>query len=513
MNKKEDSSNKCPICGSPTHKESKYCIFHASAEEKTEKEFKKALKEYVNKIKKEDGDYYFNEFIFVGNINFKVDLNITFFKNADFGGITFKGNTNFTGTTFGGNTNFTGTTFEGSANFESTTFKGNAYLSYMTFKEYANFPGITFEGNANFRDTTFKEYADFGGITFKGYADFGDITFKGYINFTGATFKRCANFRDTTFEGNADFTDTIFKGYPNFTGTTFRGNANFSGVTFEGGSDFSGATFEEDVDFGVESIVGEISFERIKVLSGKNFQLKVKNGKGKISFGRAYLENVYLELHLCVSLLVDFTNALLRNTKIKKEQIKNHILQEKKKEFSEAQQVYLFLKNNFHSIGQYNDESWAFKKERDMERKSNCHLKTLHKWLWSCFLNALYGYGEKPERVIVSAIAIIIIFAFVFMNFGIDASPQLGTIPKYNILKELFIGIRYGDLLVRLKDISLEQIKNCLYFSTVTFTTLGLGDFRPVEGWGRIFVGAEAFIGALMIALFIYTFARRTGGR
>jgi len=42
---------------------------------------------------------------------------------------------------------------------------------------------------------------------------------------------------------------------------------------------------------------------------------------------------------------------------------------------------------------------------------------------------------------------------------------------------------------------------------------LGLGDFRPVESWGRIFVGSEAFIGAFMMALFVYTFARRTGGR
>lgn len=52
MNKDEKSSNKCPICGRSTHEESKYCIFHASAEEKTEDEFKEALKEYIQEIKK-----------------------------------------------------------------------------------------------------------------------------------------------------------------------------------------------------------------------------------------------------------------------------------------------------------------------------------------------------------------------------------------------------------------------------------------------------------------------------
>ena len=75
-------------------------------------------------------------------------------------------------------------------------------------------------------------------------------------------------------------------------------------------------------------------------------------------------------------------------------------------------------------------------------------------WLW-----------EEPERVIISAILIILIYAFVFMNYGIVTDPQLDNLPKYNILKELFMGIRYGDFLIRFKDISWEQIKNCLYFS------------------------------------------------
>ncbi len=51
MKKEEKSSNKCPICGRPIHKESKHCIFHASAEEKTEEEFKNALKKLIEEIK------------------------------------------------------------------------------------------------------------------------------------------------------------------------------------------------------------------------------------------------------------------------------------------------------------------------------------------------------------------------------------------------------------------------------------------------------------------------------
>ena len=54
MNKEEKNPAKCPFCGRPAHKESRYCIFHASAEEKTEEEFKNALKKYIEEIKKDD---------------------------------------------------------------------------------------------------------------------------------------------------------------------------------------------------------------------------------------------------------------------------------------------------------------------------------------------------------------------------------------------------------------------------------------------------------------------------
>ena len=64
-----------------------------------------------------------------------------------------------------------------------------------------------------------------------------------------------------------------------------------------------------------------------------------------------------------------------------------------------------------------------------------------------------------------------------------------------------------------IKNNLIKNFPNSLYFSLITFTTLGYGDFRPLEGCGRILAGSEAFIGAFMMALFVYTFARRTGGR
>src|SRR5665648_174618 len=444
MKKEEDITNKCPTCGRPTHKESKYCIFHASAEEKNVGEFKEALKEYVNKIKKEDGDYDFEKFIFIGDIDFKKDLNITIFKLAYFIEATFKG----------------------LAYFKGATFSGVANLSETTFKGQADFTEATFEGVANFIGATFEEVAYFTKATFEEVAYFIEATFKVLAYFKGATFSGVANLSETTFKGQADFTE----------------------ATFEEVAYFTKATFEGDADFKLKYLIKGINLLKLKVFSGKKISINVMNGKGKISFKRAYLENIYLDIELVECVLIDFTDTLFRNTKVEKDKIKNHILQEKEKKFSKAKEIYLLLKNNFHSIGQYEDESWAYKKEKDMERKSNCHFNTLHKWLWSCFLNGIFGYGIQPSKVIMSAILIITLFSFLFMNPGIS-----------NI--------------VGIEEITSNNFFDCLYFSTITFTTLGYGDFRPLEGLGRFLAGSEAFIGAFMMALFVYTFARRTGGR
>jgi len=461
LNKEEVKSNVCPICGRPLHKKfnpllfsTLYCIFHAKVYEKEEKEFNQALKEYIQEIKEEDKDYDFEKFIFIGDINFNKDLNITVFKNA---------------------------------NFENATFEGVAVFWKATFKGDANFTDTTFKGNASFMEATFERYAEFWGATFGRYADFMWATFNGVAGFGGTIFQGRADFGEATFEEDADFENMTFEGDTKFKKATFEGAAVFKNTTFEEDADFKEVTFEIDTDFQVKSLGKDINFVKVNLFPGKKLNFKVENNKGNVSFERAYLENTYLDLDLGAGVLIDFTDTLLRNTKIEKNQIENRILQEEQKEFSEAKEVYLLLKNNFHSIGKYENESWAFKKEKDMERKGNCHFKTLHKWLWSCFLNGIFGYGEQPGKVIISAISIILIFTFLFMSSGISGTSIGGSISK-NFL-------------------------DCVYFSVITFTTLGYGDFRPLEGWSRIFSGTEAFIGALMMALFIYTFARRTGGR
>jgi len=107
---------------------------------------------------------------------------------------------------------------------------------------------------------------------------------------------------------------------------------------------------------------------------------------------------------------------------------------------------------------------------------------------------------------------IIFIFSLLFKFFGITTSPEYLE-NNFNLFKEISSTSENINLSLKFKGTVFHNFWDCLYFSVTTFTTLGYGDFRPLEGLSRIFSGTEAFIGAFIMALFVYTFARRTGGR
>jgi hypothetical protein len=49
-----------------------------------------------------------------------------------------------------------------------------------------------------------------------------------------------------------------------------------------------------------------------------------------------------------------------------------------------------------------------------------------------------------------------------------------------------------------------------LYFSGMTFSTLGYGDLQPATWTVRLFATVESFIGALLTALLVFVLGRRT---
>jgi len=155
-----------PYCARQPLRSSKdgYCIFHAKAEDKNEREFKKALKKYI-----EEGNYDFSGFVFVGDINFKKDFGVAVFKNASFEEAFFRGEANFRGTSFQGEAIFAVTSFQEETYFGEASFQGETYFMLASFQGETHFEEAFFRGEANFRGTEFRTRASISLECMKGY--------------------------------------------------------------------------------------------------------------------------------------------------------------------------------------------------------------------------------------------------------------------------------------------------------------------------------------------------------
>jgi len=152
-----------------------------------------------------------------------------------------------------------------------------------------------------------------------------------------------------------------------------------------------------------------------------------------------------------------------------------------------AEEAYRTLKKYFLINGRYDDASWASFKEKTMEKLLLKKAKNIA-YLPSVIMDFLCGYGEKPHRIIISSFFVIVVFALLYasMNAIVYSSAS-----GYQM-----------------------SIGDYIYYSVITFTTVGYGDFIPKSK--LIFRGlaaSEAFIGTFMIGLFIFTLARKYSAR
>jgi hypothetical protein len=93
--------------------------------------------------------------------------------------------------------------------------------------------------------------------------------------------------------------------------------------------------------------------------------------------------------------------------------------------------------------------------------------------IFSKIVSILCGYGEEPERVVISALVIIFGLSIVYVFGGLN-------------------------------------LTYAIYFSAVSFVALGYGSWAhaPV-GWIQGLGAAESFLGVFMMALFLVTFTRK----
>jgi len=155
----------------------------------------------------------------------------------------------------------------------------------------------------------------------------------------------------------------------------------------------------------------------------------------------------------------------------------------------QAEEIYRDLRKHAEHEGIFTLSGYFIQKELTMRRLQLPRYSM--KRTISKVVDVFCGYGEAPVRIIGLSIAIIFLCAAIYTFTGLS----------YN-----------GAIQVASSDQSSQEnisfFFSSLYYSVVTFTTLGYGDFTPV-GISRVIAAVEAFTGSFTIALFVVVFVKK----
>ncbi len=215
----------------------------------------------------------------------------------------------------------------------------------------------------------------------------------------------------------------------------------------------------------------------------------------KADFSRANLNHAKLAD-------ADLLGTVFEGTKLEEVVWGEVVLQEKKARlasdqtvetlqlYKEAEEVYRNLRRTYDSSGYFQDAGGFFHREMVMRRK------LLPRWsaqrIWSKLVDLMCGYGELPPRVLLFSFLVVFGSAALYLLLGVNA-------PEGHVRFDAQAGVVEN----------LSRYSTCLYYSVITFCTIGYGDVLPPKGFARLIAAIEGFVGAFAIALFIVVFSKK----
>jgi len=481
------------------------------------------------------------------------------FLNADFN----EGNVNFSNVNFGdGRTTFRVARFGkgkkdfsrakfgvGEVSFEKVEFGGDetSFRSAEFSDGKVDFTRCEFgNGKVIFTNTNFGN----GNTTFTG-SNFGDgkINFKlaefgeGLVDFHFSKFGVCdLVFERTKFgNGGLDFRAVEFaEAEVKFNRIEFgngdvifeacemhKGEMAFSFAVFGNGTfNFENAMFEnadmmiEDVDFGQ----GKVSFKhsKFKTITLKSsqinnyFDLRVEKC-GKLDLSNTIVKDILdissfefkldiKELDLSGIRLLGRVYIDWKNTNVKE------LIYNQKTTLRNKSEQFRVLKENYHTIGMYDEEDAAYVEFKRTEALAD--LKDI--------TNPLPNKKNvvKTNHILRKALAYIAYFfkQLVFDKMGLYATNPIRVLFSMLVVYFLFGTIFFIDNLIGVGSLIyaypadgsniLTEFTRSYYFAAVTFLTIGYGDFYPI-GFNRFIIALEGFSGVFMMSYFTVAFVRK----
>ncbi len=157
--------------------------------------------------------------------------------------------------------------------------------------------------------------------------------------------------------------------------------------------------------------------------------------------------------------------------------------------YEQAEEIYRSLRKTSEQQGLFTLSGPYLRKELTMRRFQEPYFSFNR--LTSKIVDLFCGYGEDPLRVVAFSWLLIFISAIMYFFAGL----------RFAGVDQVFsIDTSFQDNVIFFFE--------CIYYSVVTFTTLGYGDFIPI-GFSRVIAALEAFTGSFTIALFVVVFVKK----
>jgi uncharacterized protein YjbI with pentapeptide repeats len=470
--KMKEENRKCKYawgdykCSRPVLPGDEYCIFHSKDIEVKKDKFAKAWEGEFESQKKDEKKYDFTGFVFPKDFSF---IGIEFkkaviFDHAQFSGVTdfmdvkFSRIATFNDTKFSGKTRFKKTKFIGMVSFEKTQFLEEVDFRDAQFPKWINFMNCRFMV-AHFDKVEFPGEAHFAGAKFLRDALFWSVVFSGLTIFDKAQFYGMAAFGKVEFIKEALFNDAQFSQFP--------GEAVFEFVQFHMSVSFINTEFSGEAHFSKAQFPGLAYFRNAKFF-GKTF-FKETQFSGKTDFGGAQFFGK-----------VDFLNSKFQGEELKglSEALRNRGLKMIFKGKYKLKDFRFHLNGpiakKYPVIERMIKDAWYL----DDFKKNN----RITYWIW--WLSS--DCGRSFFRWALLSILLAVFFAYNFFSLGPEAFE------------------------IRNLKFSFETM---LYYSVVTFTTLGFGDVIPNTIEASRWVMAEVIAGYIMLGGLISIFANKLARR
>jgi uncharacterized protein YjbI with pentapeptide repeats len=340
--------------------------------------------------------------------------------------------------------------------------KGYNFRGFV-FPEDISFEEMEFDTDANFEHTGFYGKANFEDAHFSGQAKFFKAQFSMEANFKGAQFSVGANFYFSRFSGKAGFRSAEFFGEANFSHSHLSKRANFENTRFSMRADFHCTQFSGEVYFGAAIFYGGTTFKDADFKGNSNFQDVIFKDFNQCNMTNTSFYNVY-----------DLLEYLAVNRKKIKRPIGIKYLHEKCKPIlgdTTVSRLPILSR-------EVRDDVYLMSFKEKHPR--------LH-FLWWLFADC----GRSIWRWAVWSLGFALTFAIIFNAYYQD----------YNLnFQSIYISPDHPFL-------------SFLYYSFVTFTTLGFGDIVPNNGWIQFWVALEVIIGYVMLGGLISILANKLARR